>query len=104
MIKKRIDKANDIVRNHGLFEISDEKQQQIIPSINCVEAASRPHLRQQIGCSHNLTGPELRKKQNVECDVAEISSWDDLAAIGINHVAQRMKGVETDPYRQKDIY
>src|SRR5580704_16089047 len=53
--------------------------------------------------AHDGPGDELRKEGDVAGELPEVARGSDYAAVGIDHVADGMKGVEGNAHGKNDI-
>ena len=60
-------------------------------------------LRKKIARAHDRSGDQLREKGNRQDEIAQRSGRLQHAAINVERVGERMKRVERDADRQKDI-
>ncbi len=52
--------------------------------------------------THNGAGYELGEEGGVETEVEDVGGWQDFAVIGVDNVADVLKGEEADAYGQDD--
>ena len=91
------------VGEHDFLEKAQGHQEQSPEETALLRLGRRLELRQEITRTHDRTGDELREKRDREHEIAQRARRLQDPAINVEGVGERMKGVERDADREKEI-
>src|SRR6266508_6731160 len=91
------------VGEHDFFEQTEGHEQQSPEKLARAQGRRPDKLGKKIAGSHNWAGDQLRKKGNGQDKIAQGFRRLQDAAINVERVGERMKRVEGDADRQKNI-
>ena len=95
------DGAGEIVGDHDLLEQAGRDQVEGAARVHCPRVAGRVELRDQLVRSHDRARDQVWEEGQVGGELLE-RDRDEVAAIRVDHVADRHEGVEGHPDRQHD--
>src|ERR1041385_4861939 len=94
IIKHAVSRARQQrVRQHNFFEQSQRHESQSPEELIFFQSRRVPELRQKIAGAHNRSGNELWEKRNRQHEIAQRPRRLKYAAINVERVRKRMKGV-----------
>src|SRR2546426_8528749 len=91
------------VGEHDLFEQAESHEQQAPEKLAGAQTRRRDQLRKKITGAHNRSGDQLREKGDGEDEIAQRFGGLEDAAINVEGVRERVKGVEGNADGQKNV-
>ncbi len=95
------DVRREVVRDHDLLEEAGRDQVEGAARVDPARVARRVELRDQLAGAHDRPGHEVREEREVDGELLE-RRRHEVAAVGVDDVADRHERVEGDADRQDD--
>ena len=92
-----------VVGNHDFFEKAKQDALHALNSLSILKGALAEKLRKQVGSALYRSGYQLREEGYIGKKSHHITRSSYLPSPYVNRVAQRLKRIETDTYRQKQM-
>ncbi len=107
LLRHREDGVDEIARKEvgdgQLLEEPEADQHDARPDRDLAAIPRRLHLRQELRGAHDRSGDEVREEAEVEREVQQRAGLH-LAAPHVDHVRDRLEGVEAHACRQRELH